>query len=148
MTTTQQPTISSAWDQASDGSFVATVRVSDLASAEQAKADLVRMRNALSEPKLPTQQPELPAPFARYRHEALYTEAQVIAHAQAAVLADRERRVLGGVVAWRYVPSETWKDYVLTSDPEQVKQAREAGCMVESLAVVMPAAPSKVEDKP
>lgn len=103
------------------------------------------------------QQPELPAPFARYRHESLYTEAQMRAHEQtaiahfldttgqyvtndatrqaainAAVLADRESRK---VVAWRYMPSPTWGEYVITQDPKVAEVARSMGVEVEELTV-------------
>ena len=36
-------------------------------------------------------------------------------------------------VAWRYVPSEVWKDWVLTMDAKHAQQARECGCNVEPL---------------
>ena len=49
MTDPQQPTISATCDQAEDGSYTASVRVSGIASEEQAKAELQRMRGALSE---------------------------------------------------------------------------------------------------
>jgi hypothetical protein len=45
-----EPTISANWDQASDGFFVATIRVSGIRSEVHAKADLQRMRDALSAP--------------------------------------------------------------------------------------------------
>lgn len=42
------PIVSCSWDQATDGSFVALVRVSGLNSMAHAKGDLHRMREALT----------------------------------------------------------------------------------------------------
>jgi len=39
-------------------------------------------------------------------------------------------------VAWRYVPSDVWKSYVYTDDPEKVKLAREFQRPVEALGVI------------
>ena len=39
-------------------------------------------------------------------------------------------------VAWRYVPSAVWKDYVLTADPERAALARSQGITVEALGVI------------
>lgn len=61
--------------------------------------------------------------------------------AQAAVLANRESRK---VVAWRYMPSPTWGEYVITQDPKVAEVARSMGVDVEELTV---GATSKVEDK-
>ena len=36
-------------------------------------------------------------------------------------------------VAWRWVPSKVWHDYVLSDDPEQAKLAREYGIEVQCL---------------
>jgi hypothetical protein len=36
-------------------------------------------------------------------------------------------------VAWRWVPSKVWHDYVLSDDPEQAKLAREHGIEVQCL---------------
>jgi hypothetical protein len=63
------------------------------------------------------------------------------ARTQAAVLADRESRK---VVAWRYMPSPTWGEYVITQDPKVAEVARSMGVDVEELTV---GATSKVEDK-
>lgn len=52
--------------------------------------------------------------------------------AQAAVLADRESRK---VVAWRYMPSPTWGEYVITQDPKVAEVARSMGVEVEELTV-------------
>jgi hypothetical protein len=38
------------------------------------------------------------------------------------------------VVAWRYVPSATWKDAVFTGDQEKAQLARDMGCDVKALA--------------
>lgn len=48
------------------------------------------------------------------------------------------------VVAWRYMPSPTWGEYVITQDPKVAEVARSMGVDVEELTV---GATSKVEDK-
>lgn len=52
--------ISTSCDKAADGSYTATVSVSGLASEEQAKGDVRRMREALSAPEIQQALPELP----------------------------------------------------------------------------------------
>jgi hypothetical protein len=54
--------ISATWDQAADGSYTATVRVSGLASEEQAKGDVRRMREALSAPSCLSANPNAQPP--------------------------------------------------------------------------------------
>lgn len=61
-----------------------------------------------------------------------YTKAQMQAYAQAAVLADRESRQ---VVAWRYMPSPTWGEHVITQDPKVAEVAWSMGVEVEELTV-------------
>ncbi len=72
---------------------------------------------------------------------AVLAYIEQLERAQAAVLADRESRK---VVAWRYMPSPTWGEYVITQDPKVAEVARSMGVEVEALTVK---APSKVEDK-
>lgn len=109
-----------------------------------------------------TQQPELPAlsddqeraefelafPDCDFRRDATGAYAQLRIRCawigwkrRAAVLADRESRK---VVAWRYMPSPTWGEYVITQDPKVAEVARSVGVEVEGLTV---GATSKVENK-
>jgi hypothetical protein len=43
-------------------------------------------------------------------------------------------------VAWRWVPSKVWHDYVMSDDPERAKLAREHGIEVQPLYTTPPAA--------
>lgn len=101
---TSEVLISTRCDKAEDGSYTATVRVSGLASEEQAKGDVSRMRNALSQPELPA----LPEPhlLSSESDDGLhhYTSDQMRAYARAAVLADRTARLSGDVPA----PTHWW----------------------------------------
>jgi len=46
-------------------------------------------------------------------------------------------------VAWRWVPSKVWHDYVMSDDPERAKLAREHGIEVQPLYTTPPAAQSQ-----
>jgi hypothetical protein len=48
-------------------------------------------------------------------------------------------------VAWRWVPSKVWHDYVMSDDPERAKLASEHGIEVQPLYTTPPAAPVQDE---